>query len=393
MLPDTRMYICIKAKTSTDKHVYLIYSVNVKDFSGDSPPIFTKEAVIEGVPSMGCGIFGSKIVLAGGLVQGKDGEDEEKYKGLITFDITSQQASGEHEDVSMMHGAKATPLVFQLNNKLYTLDTIGHLHRRSFEAYYTNQKHWHRLDDPYSSCPNYTLYEASFSEGISRFSWFVVGHCLCISLPGDELTYYHHAKHRLKMFHCWLFEPLPFHGMATTYYHHDFKDVVLISFSKGIVEGRRFLFSSRYLEKPIPIFDTKTYSQQDEDMSGCFVDFGCGNYCLTTFDNVNIYVYMFKISRRKTKKDGTLNLKRWHVKMHKYSYTDLYEADYTGFRFAGCFAQQPRGQTGWSKEIVEADLYNLNSPLDEDEEEEDDVAPYTTCRHDSESEEYGLYDL
>ncbi|KAL8128369.1 uncharacterized protein LOC141721625 [Apium graveolens] len=388
-MEDRRLLVCLEAKDDQDAPVYLIYSTPLLDLlaESESPPHFTIEAVISGgVQSMGCGLFGSKIVLAGGFVKDEDGEDE-KYKGVITYDRNTKHLSLQDEDVLSMRGGKVKPLVFQLNNKLYVLDTSRNPHWRSFEVYYPNQKHWHRLDlDAFTY--GHLVGKFAESDGLGFFSWFVFGHCLCLSLPKDMLSYVHYAKTEYKRFKPCYRTPLPFPGMAITYCQHGFDDVVLITFSKkGVIEGRRLCISyykyQTLSEKTVPIWDTKTYSKHDGDLTGWFAEFGNGTFCLTAFDDVNIFVYMFKISRRKCTKDEDLNLKVLKKVMHRYKYTDFREEGCTCFSFGGCFVPSP---TGWSKESAEAKLYGPHFRA-VNQEEEDDVAPYTKCVHNSDSDD------
>ncbi|KAK1400007.1 hypothetical protein POM88_009870 [Heracleum sosnowskyi] len=295
---------------------------------------------------MGCGVFDSKLVLAGGSVKSQQHGYNVKAKWVITYDLTTKQLSDT--EIPTMPGGKLRPLVFQLDNKLYVLDTSKNSDPNvgAFEVYYPKQRRWHQLLDL-----NYYHYgplsagqlDDPQSKGISFFSWFVFGFCVCLSLSKDNVVYIYYAKNKKRYFYDISGATLPFPGMAITYCQHDFQeDVVLITFSKGgLVEGRRlrFPFFKLYDKPPVEILDTKIYSQHDGDLTGCFTEFGNGNFCLTAFDNVDIYVHKFKISRRKCKNVEDLKIRLLDHSMHKYKYTDFSEAGHTSFSFVGGFSQ------------------------------------------------------
>ncbi|KAK1369714.1 hypothetical protein POM88_035806 [Heracleum sosnowskyi] len=367
-----------------------------------SPPLsFTREADIVGVPFMGCGAFGTKLVLAGGLLQldkalyQKDHpvhqthkQVYEKNKGVITYDIITKEVSTT--DIPNMRGGKIKPLVFQVNKRLYVLDTNGDLSSRSFEVYYPKQKQWHQIVHPYfhRSSP-YIVPSLSFQKQLQHFSWFVFGDCICISLPKSKLTYLHHTKYMLKTFKACFSAPLPFDGMAITYYHPDFEDSVLISFCKGLIEGRRLgiSFYSSYKE-PVLIYDTKTHG----DMSGFFTGFGKGRFCLTTFDNAKIHFYTFKIVRGKNENDDKLNLKLKKLTVQKFDlgHSNLNIVDLVpSFSFAGCF---PLLQAVRRKTNVEAALYSHKFPLCKEEFLDDDIVG-KKCLHLSDGEDEDSLDL
>lgn len=380
------MYVCFEANHTEKVHAYLIYSVELSQLQTssylDSTPKFNLEHVIFGVPAMGCGIFGSRIVLAGGLIQDKYGRDI-KNKGVITYDITTKQVSTE--EIPKMRGGKVKPLMLELNNKLYAMDTNVDLHRRSFEIYYPNQKHWHCLHNPYFALTPNLVAQLSECKGLGRFSWFAFGHCLCMSLPRDMLTFLHHSKHRHKNFNSCFNRPLQFQGMAITYYQDGFEDVVVISLSEGIVQGRRLrlCFDDPY-ENPVHILDTKYYSDHQGEMSGFFTNFGNGNFGLTTFDKDHIHFYTFHIFRGRDK-HGRLTLKTSYVFIHKFTHTQFATQVHSSFRFAGSFT--PVSQAGGqSKENNEAKLYRRDLRLWKWEEKDDDILG-TKCVHNSDSDD------
>ncbi|KAL6523161.1 hypothetical protein OROHE_016456 [Orobanche hederae] len=378
-MDDKNIHFCFEAKDYQDKPVYLIYTSTLGDLKSELPPHFTKQVVITcGVPSMGCGLFGSKLVLAGGSV--KSEEDHSlyvKHKGVITYDLTTQQLSDS--DIPKMRGGKLRPLFFQLNNRLYALDTArnSNSYHGSFELYYPNQRRWRSLRlciNPVATIPD------PGTKGISFFSWFAFGSTVSLSLPKGprNLSYIHHSKFRYKSFQPIDNEPLPFPGMAITYCQHDFEDVVVISFSKGgLVEGRLLRPNFCFHGKPVIILDTKTYSHHVGDLNGWFAHFGNGTFCLTAFDSVNIYVHVFKISRRHKCKEGEdLNIRLIHHSMHSFKYTDFSGVGHTSFSFAGCFAPSP--PSSGSKESTEAKIYNSWFQRFNFSYEEDDV-PGTEC--------------
>ncbi|KAL6503234.1 hypothetical protein OROHE_023863 [Orobanche hederae] len=377
------MHFCFEAKDKQGKHVYVIYTAKLSErwTKSDSPLHFTKEVVItNGVPSMGCGVFNSKLVLAGGSVKSKQYEYNVKYRGVITCDLTTKQVSTS--EIPPMPGGKVRPLVFQLDNKLFALDTSKNPDQNAgaFEVYYPERQRWHQLRIDYYHSVGHLADPQS--KGLSFYSWFVFGHCVCLSLPKDSATFLYQAKNMYRYFQHIDTEPLPFPGMAITYCQTDFQEnVVLITFSKGgLVEGRllRFPFYKFYDKPAVQILDTKIYSQHDGDLTGCFTHFGNGTFCLTAFDNVDIYVHMFKISRRKCRKGEDLNIRLIDRSMHRYKYTDFSEAGHTSFSFAGCFSPSP--PAGWSKENTEAKIYSSRFPLDEFNEETDDI-PNTLCAY------------
>lgn len=386
---DKNIHFCFEAKDDQGKPVYLIYTSTLRDLRSDSPPHFTTETVITcGVPSMGCGLFGSKLVLAGGSVEYVESDyykSHMKQKGVITYDITTRQLS--HSDIPQMGGGKLSPLLFQLHNKLFALDTADDPNHKlgSFEVYFPKQQRWHRLKLTYFPTGKYSAGKLADpgSKGISFFSWFTFGSTVFLSLPKDNALYVHYANYIYKGFRLIDTTPLPFPGMAITYSQHEFDDVVLISFSKGgLVEGRRLRFPFIFDGIPVKILDTKTHSHHVGDLNGWFADFGYGTFCLTAFDNVDIYVHVFKISRRKCKEGEDLNIRLLDHSMHRFKYTDFSEAGHTSFSFAGCFAPSP--QSGGSKESIEAKVYSSWIRRSSFVEEEDDV-PDTECSHDPDS--------
>ncbi|KAL6501417.1 hypothetical protein OROGR_026550 [Orobanche gracilis] len=120
-MDDTKLYLCFEATNTKKESVYLIFSAKVSDLTGNaqtSTPNFTFENSITRVSSMGCGLFDSKIVLAGGVCRKEN--NTEYNRGLVTYDIVTKKVSTE--DIPSMRGRKLRPLVFELYGRLYVLD-------------------------------------------------------------------------------------------------------------------------------------------------------------------------------------------------------------------------------------------------------------------------------
>ncbi|KAK1358165.1 hypothetical protein POM88_051421 [Heracleum sosnowskyi] len=130
-MEEPKLYTCFEATNDLEEHVYVIYSAKLSDLHNKklgSKPMFEFETAIKGLKSMGCGVFNSKIVLAGGLVT-RD-EEKEYQNGLITFDI--QERSVSQECFPPMIGEKIRPVVFELYGRLYVLSTSTYVSVRSF---------------------------------------------------------------------------------------------------------------------------------------------------------------------------------------------------------------------------------------------------------------------
>ncbi|KAK1358179.1 hypothetical protein POM88_051435 [Heracleum sosnowskyi] len=351
---DTKLYLCFEATNTKEEFVYLIFSAKVSDLTGNaqtSTPHFTFENSITGVSSMGCGLFDSKIVLAGG-VSGKENNMEYKY-GPVTYDTVTKKVSTE--DIPSMRGHKLRPLVFELYGRLYVLDTTDSIYNRSCEVFYPSHKVWDEVFDPFRNIHNAFLGSKSIA-GRTPFSWFVSGNTVSISSPEDSYTYIHHARQWNKCFRSDKTQPLPFHGMATTYWQRGFFDVVVISFSKGkvggegCVEGRLLRYFPIGFSEPQLLFRTDIYEKPDGEVSSYFAEGENGKFCLTTFDNVNIHVYVFKIFRRKGV-DGGLSLVIFDLKKYKYNYNDFSHEGITSITsISGCFVLPRNFESKRSKE-------------------------------------------
>ncbi|KAL6520306.1 hypothetical protein OROMI_032486 [Orobanche minor] len=350
----TKLYLCFEATNTKKESVYLIFSAKVSDLTGNaqtSTPNFTFENSITGVSSMGCGLFESKIILAGG-VSGEE-NNMEYNRGLVTYDVVTKKVSTQ--DIPSMRGRKLRPLVFELYGRLYVLDTSDSIYKRTCEVYYPSYKVWDKVVDAFCNIHNVRSGSKSIA-GRTPFSWFVTGNTVFISSPEDSYTYFHHARQITKCFTLNSTQPLPFHGMATTYWTRGFFDVVVISFSKGevggegSVEGRLLRYFPIRFPKPQLLFRTDIYEKPDGEVSSYFAECKNGKFCLTTFDNVNIHVYAFEIFRHKAV-DGVLSLDLVDLKKYKYNYSDFSREGITSISsISGCFVLPRDGETKRSKE-------------------------------------------
>ncbi|KAL8123080.1 hypothetical protein AgCh_011170 [Apium graveolens] len=116
-MEEAKLYTCFEAENDLGEHVYVIYSAKLSDLhdkKGGSKPVFNCQVVIKGLQSMGCGVFDSKIVLAGGIVT--RGEDQRYRHGMITYDTQRRRVS--YVDIPPMQGLKIRPIVFELCERL-----------------------------------------------------------------------------------------------------------------------------------------------------------------------------------------------------------------------------------------------------------------------------------
>ncbi|KAK1358178.1 hypothetical protein POM88_051434 [Heracleum sosnowskyi] len=322
---------------------------------------------------MGCGLFNSKIILAGGV--SVTGEEMTYNHGLVTYDTTTKKVA--HEDFPNMRGRKVRPLVFEVSGRLYVLGTSNSAYKRSWEVFYPTPKVWARVSDPYCTMYNSLSGTKSNISGRTPYSWFICGPAFSISLPMDDLPYFHHARQLVKGFLCNSSQPLPFHGMAITYWNQGFSDVVVISFSQGLVagqgrvEGRLLGYPPFHLIKPQFIFKTDCYEKPDGEVSSYFADWGNGKFCLTTFDNVNIHVYVFKLLRQEHA-DGTTSFVLKDLDNHKYTFNDFSVGGCTSVRLCGCFVLPNDDE---AKRSEESKVYKNYFSCFELEGEDDDIPP------------------
>lgn len=353
------MYTCIQARDHHWKHVYMIYSAKVSDLmckESDSKPNFILEKIIYGSKYMGCGVYDSKIVFAGGISDAereKNAPKRSKYNlKLITYDPVSKNES--REDFPQMRGRKIRPLVFEICNRLYVLDTSSSAYNWGFEFLNPTGNFWDPLMDPYHNW--FSGRKKRTVSGRTPYAWFVAGNVACISAHRDDHTYFHHAKSIGNGFLPKYMRTLPFRGMAITYFDPNFSDdVVLISFSGANVEGRRLnLESSNCLGTPTEIFKTDP-CKPDGELSIYFADCGDGVFCLTTFDKANMHVYTFEIHRLPPVVDSsTLNLHLERLEIHKYRFSEFNSGLNRSVSISGCFALP---NVDRAKRIMEAQLY------------------------------------
>ncbi|KAK1390753.1 hypothetical protein POM88_018931 [Heracleum sosnowskyi] len=286
----TVLHICFEAHKSGcgPDHTYLVYSFNISDKQTGEPK-FTMEAQITGPPSMGCGPFGSQIVLAGGVLDGI------KKKDIITFDMNSKMVSTNSFPPTKR--GKLKPLVFQLQNRLYVFDTGSHINKRSFEFLSNKSKIWHHINNPFSL---YTEPSDYVSPDISLdYSFLAVGNTAYISSPRGHQGFLHHPNKSGNS--CYPGLPkLPFSGVATFHYQSGYDDLLVITFKNGLVEAREFNPTGDSGDSDITeiLFAIDPSWRSGGPMAGYFANFGDGNFCLTAFDSFNFCLYKFKIRRK-----------------------------------------------------------------------------------------------
>lgn len=375
-MDESKLYLCFEATNTEAESVYLIYSTKVSDLMGKPPnfrPEFTYEKSISGFSAMGCGLFDSKIILAGGF---SEKENKTEYNlGLVTYDPATKKVA--REEFPKMRARKIRPLVFEVNGRLYVLDTSTHIYKRSWELYYPTLKIWGKVSDAFSN--RFIAHTGTKNiSGRTPYSWFVSGQTITISLPSGEFTYFHHGRQFAKFFARDVAQTLPFHGMATTYFQPGVSHLLVISFTKGMVggqgrvEGRQLSYAPVSFPKPELIFRTDPYEQPDGEVSSYFADCGNGKFCLTTFDNVNIHVYVFKISRHEHA-DGSMSLYLKDLDKHEYKFGDFSVGGFTSISLSGCFVLPSDERTKRSKE---SNLYRDQFLCFELQEKDEDISPF-----------------
>lgn len=359
-MDETKLYVCLEAKQAQgegqqQKHVYLICSLTFNDLASTltDPPTLTTEAFFEGYPSMGCGFYDSKIVFAGGqlpqeeetdlenedifeqsnnygsqvqleqetdlvyedivdqsnhdgpqvqLVEGTNSENEDivdqsNHNGLMIFDLNSRRLSSDSFP-SMLRG-KLKPLVFQLHDKLYVMDTVSGYRDGSFEYFYPINGEWNLLRQP-----SYDAYKDELDCQRDRnYPCLVFGNAvhLSVSIDDDNFIFIHHPNLTYKS---WFpahvlrpGNPLLFSGVATFCHHGDANDFLIISFSNRVVRVHLFDLTGHSLPASKDLFSLPSSSEfvEDEQVSGYFADFGDGIFSLTASDSARIYVFTFQI--------------------------------------------------------------------------------------------------
>lgn len=91
----------------------MIYSAKLSDLQDKNVPNFNLETVMKGLDSMGCGIFDSKMVVAGGYLSRQE-KKKKLGQGIITYDIKTKVVS--HKEIPPMQGLKVRPLVMELSS-------------------------------------------------------------------------------------------------------------------------------------------------------------------------------------------------------------------------------------------------------------------------------------
>lgn len=351
-MDETKLYICLEAKHNNggQHHVYLICSLRLNDLTTQLSysPALTKEASFEGYPSMGCGFYESKIVFAGGQVEETDSAHEEiveekveqnNHNGLITFDMKSKQLSSDSFP-SMLRG-KVKPLVFQLHDNLYVIDTISGYRQGSFEYFYPKKQEWNLLRQP--------AYDELVDEFACRqdrnYPCLLFGNACYLSISFDnyDFVYLHHPN---ITYRSWLSahvlmpnHPLPFSGVATFFHQDDVDDFVVISFTKRAVRIHYFDLSLSFLQDSKVLFrlPASSESAELEEMSGYFADFGDGIFSLTAFDAVLVHVYTFQIF-------GPGNPEVFQLLSHYEYKCDALSFGVDVISVVGCFAPYPNVQ-------------------------------------------------
>lgn len=299
---ETKLRICFKAKDKDYRNIYLIYSVEGSWLANQrsNPPTLNRDAVIFGYEVMGCGVYDSKIVLAGKGLSLRY-YDHSSHDGFVTYDMRKDVVSYKPflPLCPSDFDSNVKPLVFQLNLRLY--------------VYYHN--------DIVNFCSPAIKTDWNISRigtdcsfyGAEKCSCLVIGNSCCISAPCADVTYIHHSNYNemcesdnLKkhsnpysddMGFDWMKHSdasLPFSGQATFYHQDGFDDFVIIYFENGVVRVFLFDFFSFGDSQVLFAVDSCTIGGT---MHGYFADFGNGCYCLTAFNKSLFYLYTFKITR------------------------------------------------------------------------------------------------
>lgn len=358
-----KMYICLEKKAKQKgKSFYMICSIELSDLttqlSGNAVPDLKLEKKIQGYESMGCGIYGSKIVFTGG---------QTKRNGFITFDFTTHKLS--HTLIPFMRRGKVKPLVFELDKRLYVFDVSSCYYEGAFEYYSPFERRWHDLVLPYNfpvgRCRK--THDDYHNHPNHGHSLLIFGNTCYFHFPTYErFVFFHHPSYTHQT---WLVQrtnrpfsgptttrvtrPInrPFSGPTTFYRTEGFYDSVVISFDFGVVSAHRFCLQTGYPDHPIYLFEVKPSSESKGNLSGFFADMHGGIFTLTAYDDVCIYLYTFKIARYG--RDGVFPmvvecdiLSIYHIKFSSLA---------LGTRklsVAGCFASSPNPQATKSADDV-----------------------------------------
>lgn len=336
---DDKMYICLEAFSRTrGENYYMICSIRLSDLISELPknavPHLKLEKKFEGNESMGCGLYGSKIVFTGGKI---------KRNGFITFDFTTHKLS--HNSFPFMRRGKVKPLVFELNKRLYVFDVSSCHHEGAFEYYSPCERRWYDLllphDAPVDRC--FLKHGDDPENPRHNYSFLIFGNTCYFHIPPYEnITFFHHPNYSHQT---WMGFPRkhPFSGASTFYRQDGFFDSVVLSFDNGVVRAYRFCLQSGYPDDPIHLFKVEPSSQSNTNMSGYFADLQGGIFTLTAYDDVCIYLHTFKIYR--TGEDGIIPMTiEWSIlSEYRIKFSSL-PLGHRMLSVVGCFPSSPNTQ-------------------------------------------------
>ncbi|KAK1367810.1 hypothetical protein POM88_033902 [Heracleum sosnowskyi] len=215
----------------------------------------------------------------------------------MIFDLNSKQLSSDSFP-SMLQG-KLKPLIFQLQDKLYVMDTISGYFDGSFEHFIPTNGEWNLLRQP---CYDDLKYELNCQQD-RNYSCLLFGNAIYLSVSIDDCNFLfiHHPNLTYKS---WFpahvlrpRNPLLFSGVATFCHHDDANDFLIVSFSNRVVRVHLFDVTGHSLPASKKLFSlpSSSNSVEDEHVSGYFADFGDSIFGLTASYSVGIYVYTFEI--------------------------------------------------------------------------------------------------
>lgn len=338
----TKLFICFQGKDSQQRDIYVICSLDAQQ-----PLLYniTKEAVIYGYPSMGFGVYDSKIVLAGG----QSTMDNTTHNGCITFDMENHSVN--YNPFVLMTYGKYKPLLFQLGKRLYVCNSrydSSSADVAPIEMYSpaVNTK-WHTMSNifTWSRCHRHLL---------ANYSCLVFGNtCFMSAVPFSDYSWRTHCNYRQTLWMPYSDSPLPFTGVATFHSQDGFDDFVMIYLDKGAVKFCKFDFTcfgdSQELFKP---------HKSDENIQGYFADFGMGCFCLITFDKFRVHVCTFVVTREGTPSDP-LNLTHRIQSKHVFHYDKLFTNGMSITSVVGCSVPTQNKEAKSRAEKAEAIFYKF----------------------------------
>ncbi|KAK1390490.1 hypothetical protein POM88_018668 [Heracleum sosnowskyi] len=287
-----KLYICLEAEDSQQRHVYMICSIEGGWLATQqtSPPTINTEAVIYGYPSMGFGVYESRIILAGGELPS---DLHRRHNDCITFDMTNNSIS--YEPFMLMNEGKYKPLVFQLDKWLYVCDSEYHIDKMN--------NSYNLSVESISPCQTMcwcpitsSLFRRPLTsnDSLVNYSCLVFGNNCLMSVPYKDGARISNPSYLNHMWKFYSNASLPFTGVATFYSQDDFEDFVMIYINNGVVRVCQFNFFC--FEDSQDLFTVDSHTGGGE-MHGYFVDYGKGCFCLTAYDKSYIYIYTFAITR------------------------------------------------------------------------------------------------